>query len=52
MKELRNNIAHGRNPPVSLKVYNDIHDEIISLMRNIKNEIINAAVLKSYKRTT
>jgi len=51
LRDLRNNIAHGRNPPIpNLKVYENIHAEIINIMTSIKNDIVNAAALKAYKR--
>lgn len=50
LRDLRNNIAHGSNPPITFQVYNELHNEIIGIMTNIKEEIVNSAILKAYKK--
>jgi hypothetical protein len=46
----RNEIAHGEYLSVDVAGFEDLTDEIISLMRMLKTDIQNAAVSKAYLR--
>jgi len=45
----RNTIAHGEFLKVDQKEYYILHDEIFIMMRSIKDQIENAAALRTYK---
>jgi hypothetical protein len=44
----RNNIAHGDYLLVDFHVYAELHDEVIILLRAVKADIENAALMKRY----
>lgn len=46
----RNHIAHGEDFNLNTQEYMDLHDAVMSLLETYKNEVENAAVLKSYER--
>lgn len=46
----KNRIAHGEYIDVDAKQYRGLADEVITLLRNFKTDIENAASLKTYKR--
>lgn len=46
----RNHIAHGEDFNLSTQEYMELHDAVMSLLETYKNEVENAAVLKSYER--
>ena len=46
----RNHIAHGEDFNLNTQEYMDLHDAVMSLLETYKNEVENAAVLKSYDR--
>jgi hypothetical protein len=48
----RNDIAHGEYLVVDAKSFEDLSDEILSLMRAFKTDVQNAVVLKSFLRAT
>jgi hypothetical protein len=49
--ERRNNIAHGKYLLVDYDGYISIYNLVIEMMRNIKNDIFNAASNENYKRS-
>jgi hypothetical protein len=48
----RNHIAHGEDFNLSTQEYMELHDAVLSLLETYKNEVENAAVLKSYERAS
>lgn len=48
----RNHIAHGEHFELSASDYMELHDAVMSLLETYKNEVENAAVLKSYERAS
>lgn len=48
----RNHIAHGEDFNLNTQEYMDLHDAVMSLLETYKNEVENAAVLKSYERAS
>lgn len=46
----RNHIAHGEPIEINLNEYNELHDEVISLITTYKNEIENASSLRLFER--
>jgi len=46
----RNKVAHGEFLDLEMPDFLDLSEEVLSLMRNYKNDILNAAVSKQYKR--
>lgn len=44
----RNNIAHGDYLLISVKVYQELNEQVIGLMELFRNQIDNAAALKHY----
>ena len=48
----RNEIAHGEYVDLQAGDYRKLADEMITLMRNYKTAIENAAVQKTYLRTS
>lgn len=46
----RNEIAHGQFVPIDYDRFESLTDEILSLMRQFKDDIQNATVLKTYLR--
>lgn len=46
----RNNIAHGNFLPLDSAEYNNLHNEIVSMLNGIFNDISNAIVLDSFKK--
>lgn len=46
----RNHIAHGEDFNLNTQECMDLHDAVMSLLETYKNEVENAAVLKSYER--
>lgn len=49
--ERRNNIAHGKYLLVDYDGYIDIYNIVIEMMRNVKDDIFNAASTEKYKRS-
>lgn len=48
----RNHIAHGEDFNLTIQEYMDLHDAVMSLLETYKNEVENAAILKSYERAS
>lgn len=48
----RNHIAHGEDFNLNTQEYMELHDAVMSLLETYKNEVENAAVLKSYERAS
>lgn len=46
----RNHIAHGEDFNLSIDEYMDLHESVMALLETYKNEVENAAVLKTYQR--
>lgn len=46
----RNHIAHGEDFNLTAQEYMELHNAVMSLLETYKNEVENAAVLKSYER--
>lgn len=46
----RNHIAHGEDFDLSAAEYMELHEAVMSLLETYKNEVENAAVLKSFER--
>lgn len=46
----RNHIAHGENIDLSPSDYMELHDAVMTLLETYKNEVENAAVLRSFER--
>lgn len=46
----RNKIAHGHWLEIDYEGYMSLFNEILILIRNLKDEIINSAIIESYKR--
>jgi len=46
----RNHIAHGEDFDLSAAEYMALHDAVMSLLETYKNEVENAAVLRSFER--
>jgi hypothetical protein len=46
----RNHIAHGEDFDLSAAEYMELHDAVMSLLETYKNEVENAAVLRSFER--
>ncbi|MGK7957685.1 MAG: MAE_28990/MAE_18760 family HEPN-like nuclease [Crocosphaera sp.] len=47
---IRNKIAHGKYLSKDYKEFMEIYQIVITLMRNIKDDILNAAITEKYKR--
>jgi MAE_28990/MAE_18760-like HEPN len=45
----RNTIAHGEYLEVTVDRFNELHEQIIGLMNELRTQIDNAAVLKQYR---
>ncbi|ACK67472.1 conserved hypothetical protein [Rippkaea orientalis PCC 8801] len=48
---VRNKIAHGKDLKKNYEDFIDIYQIVTTLMRNIKDDILNAAITERYKRT-
>jgi hypothetical protein len=48
---LRNSIAHGKYLSMNFNEYLEIYDKIIEMMRDIKDDILNAAATEKFKRS-
>ena len=48
----RNTIAHGERLSINQKGYEDLHKEVFNMLKQIKDEIENAVVLKTYKKAS
>lgn len=48
--ERRNKIAHGEFLDLEMSDFLDLSEEILYMMRNFKNDVLNAAVTKKYRR--
>ncbi len=48
--QIRNAVAHGQRITIDEEDFADLYKEITSIIENIKTDILNAAVLESYKR--
>jgi len=46
----RNNVAHGNYLLINPEEYIELHENIIAMMRFYKDQIINSAILKSFRR--
>jgi len=46
----RNHIAHGEEFDLSVTEYIELHDAVMSLLETYRNEVENAAVLRSFER--
>ncbi|MHC5830549.1 MAG: MAE_28990/MAE_18760 family HEPN-like nuclease, partial [Nostoc sp.] len=49
--DCRNAIAHGKYLSVDYEGYIDIYNIVIQMMRDIKEDILNAAINEKFKRT-
>jgi hypothetical protein len=48
---LRNSIAHGKYLSINFNEYLEIYDQLIKMMRDIKDDILNAAATEKFKRS-
>ncbi len=48
--KIRNAVAHGERISIDEKDFADLYKEITEIIENIKTDILNAAVLESYKK--
>lgn len=46
----RNKIAHGERLSMDIHDYTEVHEAVIEMINTLKNQIENAASLKSYRR--
>ncbi len=46
----RNSIAHGESLPVDQPAFDNLHSEVIELIRSVKTDIENAAVTNNYRK--
>jgi hypothetical protein len=46
----RNHIAHGEDLGLSTAAYMELHEAVMSLLETYRNDVENAAVLKSFQR--
>ncbi|MFM7352050.1 MAG: MAE_28990/MAE_18760 family HEPN-like nuclease, partial [Microcystis aeruginosa] len=46
----RNKIAHGKYLTIDYEEYINIYDLVIKLIRNFKDDLLNAAVTEQYKK--
>ena len=49
--QFRNSIAHGKYLSMKFNEYLDIYDKVIEMMRDIKDDILNAAATEKFKRS-
>ena len=49
--QFRNSIAHGKYLSMNFNEYLEIYDKIIEMMRDIKDDILNAAATEKFKRS-
>jgi len=49
--QFRNSIAHGKYLSMNFNEYLNIYDKIIEMMRDIKDDILNAAATEKFKRS-
>jgi hypothetical protein len=49
LRELRNNIAHGRYLSVGEADYKDLHDKVLILLDELSNQISGAAISHEYR---
>lgn len=49
--QFRNSIAHGKYLSMKFNEYLDIYDKVIEMMRDIKDDILNAATTENFKRS-
>lgn len=46
----RNEIAHGRYAPIQWEAYDEMHDEILGLLAEVKTLVLDSADAKRYRR--
>jgi len=49
--QFRNSIAHGKYLSMNFNEYQDIYQKVIEMMRDIKDDIMNAAATEKFKRS-
>jgi len=49
--QFRNSIAHGKYLSMNFNEYQDIYQKVIEMMRDIKDDILNAAATEKFKRS-
>jgi MAE_28990/MAE_18760-like HEPN len=49
--QFRNSIAHGKYLSMNFNEYQDIYHKVIEMMRDIKDDIMNAAATEKFKRS-
>ena len=49
--QFRNSIAHGKYLSMNFNEYLDIYQKVIEMMRDIKDDIMNAAATEKFKRS-
>lgn len=50
--EFRNTIAHGKYLSMNFDEYQNVYNTIVAMMREIKDDIMNAAVTEKFKRNS
>lgn len=48
----RNHVAHGEAIGISTRDYEELHDDVISMIESFRNEVENAAVTKAFLKAT